>query len=291
MPRPASSGGRLRGGVVALASGPASYLSLGTGGVPVVLLHGFAGDRLSWQFNLSALAADRRALAIDFPGHGASHLEVGSGQVRDFAPWLLALFDALEIPTAHVVGHSMGGYVGLELARLAPDRVASLSLIASAGLGTPFDLDLLRRVTSLRDADEGLECAQRLFGAPSPLTPRIAEVLHAQCADPLRRRALQTILETSFAPHADGGPAVEWADIRAPVQALWGDADRVIPMPGPHHLPPDCPLHVFPGVGHMPHAEAAGPLTLTIRRFLSACDAARATDAPPCSTPPLTEPV
>lgn len=265
-------GGRLRGGVVPLPTGPASYLSIGVGGVPVVLLHGFAGDRLSWQFNLATLSLDRRTIAVDFPGHGLSHLDVGSGRVGEFAPWLLSVLDALAIPVAHVVGHSMGGYVGLELARLAPGRVASVSLIASAGLGTPFDLGFLRRVVALRTVEEGAECAQRLFGGPSPLILRIAEVLHAQCGDPPRQKALQSILEASFAPHADGESAVDWSSIRAPVQALWGDADRVIPLPPPDCLPSDCSLHVFPGIGHMPHAEAAGPVTQVIRRFLAACD-------------------
>ncbi len=274
MPRPVSGGGRLRGGVALLANGPASYLSVGSGGVPVLLLHGFAGDRLSWQFNLSALAAGRRAIAVDFPGHGASTLDVGAGNVRDFAPWLRDVLDALEMPVAHLVGHSMGGYVGRELALLAPDRVASLTLIASAGLGTPFDLDFLRHVTALRDVADGVACAERLFATPSPLIPRIGEVLHAQCCDPQRQRALRTIIETSFALNAGGGPPVDWSGISAPVQALWGREDRVIPMPTPDRLPPGAPFHIFDHVGHVPHAEAAGPVTAVIRQFLTTCDEA-----------------
>lgn len=273
MPRPASGGGRLRSGSVVVDGGPASYLSVGSGGVPVLLLHGFAGDRLTWQFNLSALSADRRALAVDLPGHGASTLEVGEGHVHDFAPWLIKFLDALEIPRVHLVGHSMGGYVGRELARLAPERIVSLTLVASAGLGTPFDLDFLRRAITPADAEEGCLCAEGLFAGPSSLTARIGQVLHAQGADPVRRAALARILETSFAGHAAGGPPVDWTGYRLPIQLLWGRQDRIIPLPTDDRRPPGAPFHVFDNAGHLPHTEAASAVTATIRAFLSSCDA------------------
>ncbi|CAO3432832.1 alpha/beta fold hydrolase [Azospirillum doebereinerae] len=255
-----------------IAGGLAGYLSVGSGGIPVLLLHGFAGDRLTWQFNLSALAADRRVLAVDLPGHGGSTLDVGDGRVLSFAPWLVRFADALEMPRFHVVGHSMGGYVGRKLARLAPERVVSLTLLASAGLGTPFDLGFLRRAIAPADVAEGQACAERLFARPSPLTARIGEVLHAQGADPVRREALERIVEASFAIHADGGPPVDWEGYRLPIQTLWGREDRIIPLPPAERLPPGAPFHVFENSGHLPHTEAASPVTATIRAFLSSSD-------------------
>ncbi|MBP2230503.1 pyruvate dehydrogenase E2 component (dihydrolipoamide acetyltransferase) [Azospirillum agricola] len=273
MPRPVAGGGRLRGGVAGIEGGPASYLSAGSGGVPVLLLHGFAGDRLTWQFNLSALAADRRTVAVDLPGHGASTLDVGDGDVLSFVPWLIRFTDAIELPRFHIIGHSMGGYVGRELARRVPERVASLTLLASAGLGTPFDLGFLRHAIAPADAFEGRACAERLFARPSPLTGRIGEVLHAQGADPARRRVLERIIERSFAGHADGGPPVEWSGYRMPIQILWGREDRIIPLPPVERLPPGAPFHIFDNTGHLPHTEAASPVTAAIRAFLSSCDA------------------
>ncbi len=240
--------------------------------MPVLLLHGFAGDRLTWQFNLSALGADRRALAVDLPGHGGSTLEVGDGDVRAFAPWLIRFVDALEIPRFHVVGHSMGGFIGRELARIAPERVASLTLLASAGLGTPFDLGFLRRAIAPADAVEGRACAERLFARPSPLTTRFGEVMHAQGADPARRAALHRIVETSFAAHAEGAPMVDWQGHRLPIQTLWGREDRIIPLPPIAALPPGAPFHIFDNTGHLPHIESASPVTAAIRAFLSSCD-------------------
>ena len=272
MPRPVSDGSRLRAGVASVDGAQAAYLSVGGGGVPVLLLHGFAGDRLTWQFNLSALSARRRAVAVDLPGHGGSTPDVGRGLVTDFAPWLVGFLDALELPRVHLVGHSMGGYVGRELARLVPDRVASLTLLASAGLGTPFDLEFLRRAVAPADVAEGRACAERLFAGPSPLISRFAEVLHAQGCDPVRRAALERIIELSFADHTDGGPPVDWGAYPMPIQVLWGRADRIIPLPPPDRLPPGAPFLVFDNAGHLPHIEAASPVTLAIRAFLDRCD-------------------
>ena len=272
MPRPVAGGGRLRSGVAEFEGGPASYLSVGSGGVPALLLHGFAGDRLTWQFNLSALSADRRVIAVDLPGHGGSTLDVGDGHVLSFAPWLIKLLDCLEIPRIHLVGHSMGGYVARELAQLAPDRIASLTLIASAGLGTPFDLGFLRRVIAPADAEEGRICAERLFARPSPLTARVGEVLFAQGGDSRRRAALERIIDVSFAHHADGGTPVDWRAHHVPTQILWGREDRIIPLPPVDRLPGGAPFHIFDNTGHLPHTEASSPVTAAIRAFLSSCD-------------------
>ncbi len=265
--------GRLRSARADIDGGPASYLSMGSGGVPALFLHGFAGDRLTWQFNLSPLASARRVLAVDLPGHGGSTLDVGEGRIGDFAPWLLRFLNALEVPRVHLVGHSMGGYVALELARRAPERVASLSLIASAGIGPDFDLAFLRRVIALSSAEEGAACAARLFAQPSFLTSRIGEVLHAQAADPARCAALERIVENSFTHAAERWTPVDWTAFRTPVQLLWGREDRIIPLPPRDRLPPTAPLHLFDKTGHLPHSEAAGPVTAHLRDFLTACDA------------------
>lgn len=272
MPRPISSGGRLQRRLAEFDGGPASYLSVGRGGIPALLLHGFAGDLLTWQFNLSAIAADRRAVAVDLPGHGSSTPEFGDGLVSGFAPWLLRFLDRLEIPAVHLVGHSMGGLVARELAGIAPERVASLTLIAGAGIGAAFDLDFLGRVAAPATLQEAADCVDRLFARPSPLAGRIAEVLFAQAADAARSRARSRIVQSSFIRFAEGWPPLDWSRYRMPIQVIWGREDRVIPLPPADRLPPGAAFHVFDNAGHLPHTEVAGPVTAVIRSFLSACD-------------------
>lgn len=269
----AAPGGRLRRLRLDVEGGPALCLSLGGGdGVPALLLHGFAGDSLTWQFTLTPLAAGRRVVAVDLPGHGGSTKEVGDGRVGAFAPWLSRVLDALDLPRVHVVGHSMGGFVALELARAAPERVASLSLIAPAGVGRDFDLAFLRRVAAVASPEDGVDLAGHLFAEPSPLVERIGEVLHAQTADRARADALERIIAGSFAHAAARWRSVDWAVFAMPIQLLWGREDRVIPVPPAAVLPARAPLHLFDRTGHLPHIEASTPVTARLREFLSDCD-------------------
>ena len=94
----------------------------------VVLVHGAGMDRSVWSHQTRWLAHhDTRALAVDLPGHGASDGPALSS-VTDMAYWLCQVADALGGPI-HVVGHSMGAFIGLEASATDPDRIASLTLL------------------------------------------------------------------------------------------------------------------------------------------------------------------
>ena len=137
-------------------------------GDPVVLLHGFGGDLNNWLFNTDKLAERRRVYALDLPGHGESSKDVGAGDLEAFAEALGGFLDAVGAARAHLVGHSMGGAVALAYALAHPDRVASLTLVAPAGLGEHINPDYidgfvaaerrreLKGVLELLFADQGL---------------------------------------------------------------------------------------------------------------------------------------
>ena len=88
------------------------FLKVGEGGEPVLLLHGFGGDLGNWLFNQDALAARRTVYALDLPGHGESSKDVGAGTLDELAAVTGAFLEAVGVPSAHLVGHSVGGAVG-----------------------------------------------------------------------------------------------------------------------------------------------------------------------------------
>ncbi|NNG16070.1 MAG: alpha/beta fold hydrolase, partial [Gemmatimonadales bacterium] len=103
--------------------------------VPVVLLvHGSPGDSRSVRRVGRLLSAEFRVLAPDLPGLGGSNLWVPDYSVLAHAGYLLQFLDSLHVEQVHFVGFSLGGGVGLELSRLAPDRVRSLTLLSSIGV-------------------------------------------------------------------------------------------------------------------------------------------------------------
>ena len=108
------------------------YIELGDGQAPVLFLHGALGVR--GQFDaLRKQFVDRSQLAIDFPSHGESRITSGAFNSERLANDVLALLDALKIEQVDIIGHSMGGYVGLVLAHIAPARVQRI-----VTLGTKF---------------------------------------------------------------------------------------------------------------------------------------------------------
>ena len=98
----------------------------------VVFVHGAQGDHSVWGLQSRYLAHHGfSVLALDLPGHGRS---AGSplGSIEQIARWLVRALDAAGVPSAHLVGHSMGSLVALEAAGSAPDRGASSALVGTA---------------------------------------------------------------------------------------------------------------------------------------------------------------
>ncbi|MEP6900461.1 MAG: alpha/beta fold hydrolase [Actinomycetota bacterium] len=101
--------------------------------LPVILIHGSPGDGEAFDA-LTKLLKNRRIIAVDLPGFGDSEKNIPDYSVLAHARYVLELLDNLNIEKAHVVGFSMGGGVVLNLAELAPNRVASVSMVSAIGV-------------------------------------------------------------------------------------------------------------------------------------------------------------
>ncbi len=113
---------------------------------PVVLLiHGAAGTRLDWSAELRRLP-NAGVIAVDLPGHGKSPLP-GRTSITDYAADIVALLDALHLPQAVIVGHSMGGAIAQTLALDYAARVQGIALIAT-GAKIPIHPDILNYAVS-----------------------------------------------------------------------------------------------------------------------------------------------
>lgn len=153
-----------------------NYLDTGGDGVPLVVVHGLFGSADNWRSHVKAWEATRRVITVDLRNHGRSPHVEGMGYDA-MAEDVIRLLDRLEVPRAHLLGHSMGGKVVISLARLAPERVASLIVgdIAPVAYGHDHDTVFagLRRLeaghpANRREADDLLgehvkERAVRLF--------------------------------------------------------------------------------------------------------------------------------
>lgn len=98
----------------------------------VVMLHGAQNDHSVWALQSRWLAHHGfSVLAFDLPAHGLS-AGPALASVSDMARWVREQLDNIGVPKAHIIGHSMGSLIALELAGIAPERVSSLSLLGTA---------------------------------------------------------------------------------------------------------------------------------------------------------------
>ncbi len=112
-----------------------AYREAGSGPAPpLILLHGSPGSAGDFTRLLPELAQHRRVIVPDLPGFGASEREVPDYSARAHAAYLGALLDELGVERVHVLGFSMGGAVALEFADLQPERLLSVTLLASIGV-------------------------------------------------------------------------------------------------------------------------------------------------------------
>lgn len=101
-------------------------------GPDVVLIHGITGSLAYWWVRtVPLLKNDYRITTYDLRGHGHSDMPTSGYTSADMAGDLIGLLDYLEIPKAHLVGHSFGGPIALHTAMLHPERVADVVVVDS----------------------------------------------------------------------------------------------------------------------------------------------------------------
>ena len=247
------------------------YLAQGEGpGTPVVLLHGFGGDLNNWLFNSEKLAEGRTAYALDLPGHGESAKDVGRGDLDSFAETLGGFLDAVGVERAHLVGHSMGGAVALAYAIAHPERVASLTLIDSVGLGEEINDEYIQGFVAAGRRREMKQVLQLLFADPGLVHRQLVDdVLRYKRLDGVQD-ALQTIARAMFPGGRQAAVLTgKLSKLSVPLLTIWGGEDQVVPAAQAEALRGHGRVEVLAGSGHSPHMEAANQVNHLVQVFLN----------------------
>lgn len=117
--------------------GPAGRLHVddgGSGGLPVVFIHSFAGSSEHWTDQLEHIRPGHRAVAFDLRGHGRSEARAGDDvAIEDLADDVGTVIDALGLERVALVGHSIGGLAAIAYAAANPERVAAMLLVGTPG--------------------------------------------------------------------------------------------------------------------------------------------------------------
>ncbi len=237
-------------------------------GAPLLLLHGFAADSAGWAPFERALPPDLPLLRIDLPAHGNSPRT----PLRGFPDLLRALTRAFDDATdgpVHLLGHSLGGGLALGLADIRPRRIASLTLLAPAGLGPEIDGAALAGIARATQAESLAPWLKRLTATPDGVSWDFVRAAMRARTDPELRDA-QVALAGALFP--DGTQAFDLraalARVDAPTAIVWGRDDAILPWRQALAAPGESALHLLHGIGHLPHVECPDRLAGIVARHI-----------------------
>jgi len=261
---------------------------------PLLLIHGVGGSSLAWVPLFEHLSAKYRVIAPDLLGHGQSDKPRADYSLGAFAVWLRDFLDALDIPAATLVGHSLGGGIALQLVHQHRQYCRRLVLVNSGGLGSDVSMPL--RLLSTPGAELLLPViASRpaVFlghGVLSLLTAGgLAESPRSQerwrkyfaLADPLGRHAFVRTLRSVVDLRGQTVSALDRLPnlVRdVPTLIIAGARDPVIPASharAAHAALPGSRLEIIDEAGHHPMLDCPATLAGLIDEFVGVDGGAR----------------
>lgn len=220
----------------------------GTGGEPVLLLHGALSDNMqNWRMVHEPLAKKHRVIGLDLRGHGGSDNPSGEFTLELLRDDVLGVLDALELPRVHVLGCSLGGYVAMALRSKQPERVGTLAL---AGSKVGWD-----RATATKRADYFQP--EEILKEHPLWAPHMAKA-HGRFYGPEHWKTLVGQVRALLQTLPDQ-PAVSVAALEAdagirPLYYCVGDRDDLVPLdeiPVVRQARPDAAIMVVPRAGHL----------------------------------------
>ncbi len=249
------------------------YADRGFGDSVVLLLHGFGGDLDNWMFNLDSLAEKHRLLALDLPGHGQSVKTNVDPSLSGMATFVRKFLDVLSVSSVHVVGHSMGGAIAMQLASDSPETVKSLGLICSAGLGPDINSDYLRGFVEAQSQQELKLVLQQLFADESLVNLQLVnDLLNYKRIDGVEA-TLNALSETLISAGEQTFLTDNIVASGIPVLVIWGKQDRIIPVSHAQNYSAaggSCvEVEIFDSAGHMVQMEKAYEVNRSLLNFLA----------------------
>ncbi len=244
-------------------------------GRTVVLLHGFLGSHKIWENTISNLSKSYRVIAIDLPGHGNTECFGYVHSMELMAKSVKAVMDSLRLKKYVIIGHSMGGYIGLAFAELFPENLKGLCLFHSSAYSDNDDKKRDRtrsiKVVKANHKIYTTEVIKNLFATQN------AKYLKKEIA--FAQKIASTVSKQSIIASLEGMKDRPNRDIilglaSYPVMMIIGELDNVLPY---QQLLEQSELikqkHVLylEYDGHMGFLENPNMCNKQIRKFLRAC--------------------
>ena len=268
---------------------PVNTIELGAeeanSGQPIVFVHGLSGSWPNWLEQLPVLAERHRVIALDLPGFGHSPMPAEEISIPGYARLLDRILQQLRIDAAVVVGNSMGGFIGAELAIAFPRRVERLVLVSAAGLSTHAHPGATRAVPSMRRLERILAPSGAWVASRSDAVARHPRLREAALSVVVRYPSRLPAALVAEQIRGAGKPGFIQAlqatldydvrerlpEIACPTLVVWGDRDRLITVRDADvfaQMIPDSRKVIFHDTGHMAMLERPAAFNALLEDFL-----------------------
>ena len=249
----------------------------------MLLLHGLGTSLVTWNRNIEPLAAAGfTVLALDLPGHGDSdkpkHLSYDPVAGADLIHRFL---QTLGVERLSLVGTSAGGLIVGLFALNHPEKVKSLALVASGGLGRQLSwflraisLPILGELLYQPGLQNMIDVGNRIFYQPPPFLDEVLQEMYRVRTLPGARRAALGAIRSSInfmGLRKHRYILSRLKQLPVPLMTVWGREDNIIPVSHARLVQqelPDSVVHIMPWCGHWPHMEKAAEFNDLLVRFL-----------------------
>lgn len=234
----------------------------GGAGEPLVLIHGFAGDKDNFTRIARFLTPHYRVICPDLPGFGdAGRDPQARYTMADQVERLRAFLDQLQLHKVHLGGNSMGGFISAQFAATYPERVASLWLLDAAGTEAAHTSGVLQHYAAsgemplLVRSESDFAALMKAATHKTPFLPYSVRTMlaHRAMADyPLHS---QIMVQLTQSPSLES----QYQALRTPAFVVWGAEDQILHPSGADTLRalfPNSRVRMMPAIGHLPMLEA-----------------------------------
>jgi pimeloyl-ACP methyl ester carboxylesterase len=229
-----------------------------------MFLHGADGN--AWPPVLEEFSTRFRVIAPQHPGFGASALPDWLDNIHDVALFYLEFLKTQKLERIHLIGHDIGGWIAAEIAMFDSSRLASLTLVAAAGL----------HVKGAAKADVFLmspeEVARASYYDGERREAEAARVTSPAGADDrLRNRFMAARL--GWQPRFYDPLLMKWLNrLDLPTKIIWGRDDRILSAEHARAFAgmlPRADVQIIPECGHVPHVERASEFVDSVAPFIA----------------------
>jgi abhydrolase domain-containing protein 6 len=272
------SKGRLTAHSIRVGAYDWPYLEGGPrGGIPLLLVHGFGGDKDNWAMIAPHLNDRYHVIIPDLVGFGDNGRDHGAAyDITAQTDRLIGFMDAMGLERVHLVGNSMGGWIALQAALDHPGRLATLTLMNSAGVqgAEESTLQKMPRTDKSPLVPTSVGELKKVMGIiahkPRYIPSRFMDIVYDDRSQ--HNALLEKIFWTIVADGDERPLNARLAEVSVPTLIIWGRHDQLIHVSCVAELEKGImgsEAVIFEDVGHVPMLEKPGQTAVVLRRFLA----------------------